>query len=141
MKQQNLFMCQQIAHEGEFIQGFCLNLGCQDLRSQFCLQCGIDPEKHTNCKKDLKGFGQIQGFITKFNQYILDLTNQLNKSYSSVKIKYEEFTKQLDNMKIQLVKISEGLSQQDYKQIQENLQMIKEWYQYSNNQNEIMKQN
>ncbi|CAD8117325.1 unnamed protein product [Paramecium primaurelia] len=77
MKQQNLLTCQDIAHEGEVIQGFCLNLECQDSRSQFCLQCGFDPKKHTNCKKDLKGFGQIQSFITKFNQYILDLTIQL----------------------------------------------------------------
>ncbi|CAD8159243.1 unnamed protein product [Paramecium pentaurelia] len=141
MKQQNLFTCQDIAHEGEVIQGFCLNLGCQDLRSQFCLQCGFDPKKHTNCKKDLKGFCQIQSFITKFNQYILDLNIQLNKSYSSIKTKYEEFTKYLDNMKIQLLKISEDLNQQDYKQIKDNLQMLKEWYQYSNNQEEIMKQN
>ncbi|CAD8055024.1 unnamed protein product [Paramecium primaurelia] len=141
MKQQNLFTCQDIAHEGEVIQGFCLNLGCQDSRSQFCLQCGFDPKKHTNCKKDLKGFGQIESFLTKFNQHILDLTIQLNKSYSSVKTKYEEFTKQLHNLKISLLNISEGLSQQDYKQIKDNLQIIKEWYQYSNNQEEIMKQN
>ncbi|CAD8194497.1 unnamed protein product [Paramecium pentaurelia] len=141
MKQQNLFTCQDIAHEGEVIQGFCLNLECQDSKSQFCLQCGLDPKKHTNCKKDLKGFGLIQSFITKFNQYILDLTIQLNQSYSSIKTKYEEFIKQLDNMKKQLLKISDDLNQQDYKQIKDNLQMIKEWYQYSNNQEEIMKQN
>ncbi|CAD8117855.1 unnamed protein product [Paramecium primaurelia] len=141
MKQQKLFTCQDIAHESEVIQGFCLNFGCQDAKSQFCLQCGFDPKKHTNCKKDLKVFGQIQSFITKFNQYLFELTTQLNKSYQSVKIKYEEFIKELEKMKIQLLKISEYLFQQDYKQIKDNLLIIKECYQFSNNQEEIIKQN
>ncbi|CAD8172213.1 unnamed protein product [Paramecium pentaurelia] len=44
-------------------------------------------------------------------------------------------------MKIQLIKISEGFSQYDYQQIKDNLQMIQEWYKYSNNQEEIMMQN
>ncbi|CAD8159271.1 unnamed protein product [Paramecium pentaurelia] len=141
MKQQSLFMCQDITHEGEVIQGFCLNLGCQDSRSQFCLQCGVDPMKHSICRKDLKGFGQIQNFITKFNQYIIDLINQFNKQYSLVKKKYEESTKQLENIKLSLQKISDSLNQQDYQQIKNSLQMIKECYQFSNNQEKIMKQN
>ncbi|CAD8208452.1 unnamed protein product [Paramecium pentaurelia] len=92
-------------HEGEDIQGCSLNLSCQDQRSQFCLKnATIDPMKHTNCKKDLKGFGQIQSFITKFNQYICELTNQLNESFGQVKTKYEESSKQLDNLKEQLFK-------------------------------------
>ncbi|CAD8211473.1 unnamed protein product [Paramecium pentaurelia] len=141
MKQQKLFTCQDIEHEGEDIQGFCLNLGCQDSRPQFCLQCGVDPMKHSNCKKDLKGFGFISSFITKFNQNILDLITQLDKSFSQVKQKYEEFQKQLEKMKLQLFKISQCLSQQDYNQMKENLQLIKEGYQYCNNQEEIRKQN
>ncbi|CAD8214635.1 unnamed protein product [Paramecium octaurelia] len=136
-----VFTCQDIEHEGETIQGFCLNARCKDSKPQFCLQCGYDPKKHPNCKKDLKGFDQIQSFITKFNQNILDLATQLNKSFAQVKIKYEEFSIQLENMKIQLVKISECFSQQDYSQMKANLQVIKEWYQYLNNQEEIMKQN
>ncbi|CAD8180814.1 unnamed protein product [Paramecium octaurelia] len=96
---------------------------------------------HSNCKKDLKGFGQIQSLIKKFHQNILDLATQLNKSFAQVKIKYEEFQKQLENMQTQLVKISECLSQQHYQQMKANLQVIKELYQYLNNQEEIMKQN
>ncbi|CAD8154830.1 unnamed protein product [Paramecium octaurelia] len=134
-----VFTCEDIAHEGETIQGFCLNLRCQDSRPQFCLQCRFDLKKHSNCQKDLKGFGQIQSFITKFNQNILDLATQLNKSFAKVKREYEEFSKQLENMKTQLIKISECLSQQDYLQMKANLQVIKEWYQYLNNQEEIMK--
>ncbi|CAD8091219.1 unnamed protein product [Paramecium primaurelia] len=141
MQQQKQFTCQDIEHEGEDIQGFCLNLGCQDSKPQFCLQCGVDPIKHSNCKKDLKGFGQISSFITKFNQNILDLTTQLDKSFTQVKQKYEEFSKQLEKMKLQLLKISQYLNQQDYNQLKENLQLIKEAYQYLNNQEEIKKQN
>ncbi|CAD8200448.1 unnamed protein product [Paramecium octaurelia] len=141
MKQQILFTCQDIEHEGEEIQGFCLNLRCQDSRSQFCLQCGVDPKKHSSCKKDLKGFAQIQNFVTKFNQTILELTTQLNLSFEKVKKKNEEFQKQLEKIKIQLVKISQCLSSQDYQQMKDNLSVIKELYQYLNNQNEIMKQN
>ncbi|CAD8177407.1 unnamed protein product [Paramecium octaurelia] len=120
-----LFTCQDIAHEREAIQGFCLNFGCQDSRPQFCLQCRIDPKKHSNCKKDLKGFDQIQSFITNFNQNILDLGTELNKSFTQVKVKYEEFSKQQENNQ----------------QMKANLQLIKEWYQYLNNQEQIMKQN
>ncbi|CAD8192537.1 unnamed protein product [Paramecium pentaurelia] len=141
MKQQKQFTCQDIEHEGEDIQGFCLNLGCQDSKPQFCLQCGVDPMKHSNCKKDLKGFGYISSFITKFNQNILDLTTQLDKSFVQVKQKYEEFSKQLEKIKLQLLKISQYLNQQDYNQMKENLQLIKEGYQYLNNQEEIKKQN
>ncbi|CAD8156941.1 unnamed protein product [Paramecium octaurelia] len=136
-----VFTCQNIAHEGEPIQGFCLNLGCQDSRPQFCLQCEFDSKKHSNCKKDLKRFGQIQSYITKFNQNILDLATQLNKSFAQVKIKYEEFSKYMENKKTQLIMLSECLSQQDYQQMKVNVSVIKEWYQYLNNQEEIMKQN
>ncbi|CAD8044984.1 unnamed protein product [Paramecium primaurelia] len=108
MIQKKFFMCQKMEHEGEDIKGCCLNLSCQDQRSQFCLKnATIDPVKHTNFKKDLKGFGQIQSFITKFNQYMCELTNQLNESFGQVKIKYEESSKQLDNLKEQLFKLSD----------------------------------
>ncbi|CAD8213857.1 unnamed protein product [Paramecium pentaurelia] len=73
------------------VQRFCLNLSCQDLRSQFCLQCTANPTKDNNCKKDLKGFGQIQSFGTKFNQHKCELTNEVNKYFGQVKIKYENF--------------------------------------------------
>ncbi|CAD8214317.1 unnamed protein product [Paramecium pentaurelia] len=109
---------------------------------QFCkFRINVKSIQQFFVPKTSHGRYQIQSFITKFNQYILDLTIQLNQSYSSIKKKYEEFIKQLDNMKKQLLKISDDLNQQDYKQIKDNLQMIKEWYQYSNNQEEIMKQN
>ncbi|CAD8204834.1 unnamed protein product [Paramecium pentaurelia] len=128
MSQQKLLMCQLIEHIGEDIQGFCFNLSCQYLRSQFCLQCGIDPMK--NLKKDLKGFGQVQSFVTKFNKSICELTNQLNESFGQIKIKYEESSKQLENMKKQLFKLSECKSQQDYQQMKDNLQLIKECMKY-----------
>ncbi|CAD8130063.1 unnamed protein product [Paramecium sonneborni] len=47
----------------------------------------------------------------------------------------------MEKMNIQLVKLSECLSKQDQQYIKQNLQMVKEWYQYFNNQEEIIKQN
>ncbi|CAD8155530.1 unnamed protein product [Paramecium pentaurelia] len=141
MKQQKLFICQHIEHEADDIQGFCLNFECQDSKPQFCLQCCVDPMKHINCKKDLKGFAYISSFIMKFNQNIIDLKTQLDKSFAQVKKKYEEFSKQLEKMKLNFFEISQCLSQQDYQQMKDNLQVIKEGYQYFKNQEEIMKQN
>ncbi|CAD8064950.1 unnamed protein product [Paramecium sonneborni] len=139
MNQQKQYTCQDISHENDDIQGHCLNFGCKDSKSQFCLQCAADPMKHTNCKKDLKGFGQIQNLITKSKENLNNLGDQLNKSFAQVKTKFEEYQKQIEKMNKQLIKISEYLSQQEYQQIKENLQSIKEWYQYLNNQDEITK--
>ncbi|CAD8130528.1 unnamed protein product [Paramecium sonneborni] len=166
MNFQKFFTCQDISHEKDNIQGFCLNFGCISSRSQFCLQCAADPMKHTNCRKDLKGFGQIQLLMIKFQEYLLNLTTQLNKSFEQCKTKYEEYSKQMEKMRInlnqkfaeikikneeytiqmekmntQLVKLSECLIQQDYQYIKQNLQSVKEWYQYFYNQEEIIKQN
>ncbi|CAD8185209.1 unnamed protein product [Paramecium octaurelia] len=141
MNQQKLFMCQDITHDEGDIQGFCLNLDCQNSKSQFCTQCAIDPKKHSNCKKDLKVFGQIQNLITQFKYNIFDLTDQLNNSFQNAKFKFEEYLKSLERMKTQLDKISKCFNQQDYQQMRESLSMIKELYQYFNNQEEIMIQN
>ncbi|CAD8142440.1 unnamed protein product [Paramecium octaurelia] len=66
--------------------------------------------------RSIKIVRKIQTFITKFSNNILELATDLIKSFAQAKIKYEQFSKQLKNMK------------------------IKQWYQYLNNQEEIMKQ-
>ncbi|CAD8063910.1 unnamed protein product [Paramecium sonneborni] len=141
MSKLKYFICLDIAHENNDIQGYCLNFECKDQKSQFCFQCFADPIKHANCKKDLKGFHSIQNLITKSKEYLNNLGDQLNKSFALVKTKFEEQFKQIEKMNKQLIKISEYLSLQEYQQMKENLQSIKEWYQYLNYQDEITQQN
>ncbi|CAD8100925.1 unnamed protein product [Paramecium sonneborni] len=43
--------------------------------------------------KDLKGFGQIQSFISKFTKNLLDFSNQLDKSIAQAKNNGEKFFK------------------------------------------------
>ncbi|CAD8129919.1 unnamed protein product [Paramecium sonneborni] len=55
--------------------------------------------KHASCKKNLKRFGQIIGFISKTKDNLLNLTNSLNGFYAQVKYKVKEKLKKILNDK------------------------------------------
>ncbi|CAD8129784.1 unnamed protein product [Paramecium sonneborni] len=78
--------------------------------------------------------GQMQRKFSQFNKLIEQFLCKVNA-------KYEEWSKYMENMNKQLVKLSECLTQQDYQYIKQNIQLVKEWYKYFNNQEENIKQN
>ncbi|CAD8081329.1 unnamed protein product [Paramecium sonneborni] len=141
MNQERLFICQQISHENQNILGFCLNLGCKESKSQFCLGCSQDPIIHSNCTKDLKGFESIDSLFTNCQQNLHQLNTQLDQSFSKAKTKYLEEKKKIEKLNAQLEKLLECLRQQDYEYLRLNLYLIKQWYQYLNNQEEIINEN
>ncbi|CAD8152377.1 unnamed protein product [Paramecium pentaurelia] len=140
MSQLKEFTCLKENHEGQSIEGFCLNFGCSE-PSQCCFKCFKDTNTHISCKNDLQQFDNITTIVDSFGQIIDKLQESLNKSHEIFQKKYLELNSYLGNQQKHIKMILDVLTQRDFKNIKNNINFMKEAYDYLNNKKDSSKQN
>ncbi|CAD8057251.1 unnamed protein product [Paramecium primaurelia] len=140
MSQLKEFTCLKENHEGQSIEGLCLNFNCSE-PSQCCFKCIKDTKTHISCKNDLLQFDNITTIVASFGQIVDKLHVSLNKSHEIFQKIYQELNSYLVNLQKIIKMISEVLTQRDFQNIKNNINFMKEAYDYLNNKKESSKQN
>ncbi|CAD8158518.1 unnamed protein product [Paramecium pentaurelia] len=90
-----MFFCQNLEHEGSSIVGFCLFADCQEPKSQFCVNCLINPQKHLNCRIDCKPFDKIDIILDLIIYKLDQFQEQADQNFEQFKCEYQKTIKNI----------------------------------------------
>ncbi|CAD8104649.1 unnamed protein product [Paramecium primaurelia] len=122
-----MFFCQNLEHEGSQIIGFCLYPDCQEPKSQFCVNCLINPQKHLNCRNDCKPFDKIDILLDLIIYKLDQMLEQADWKFQQFKLEYEKTIKIILKEQQKFQEIAKNLKVQKCKDFLDNIGKVKFW--------------
>ncbi|CAD8165534.1 unnamed protein product [Paramecium pentaurelia] len=127
LKKIQMFLCQNLEHEGSSIISFCLSAGCQEPKQQFSANCLINPQKHQNCRIDCKPFDKIKTLLDLILYKLDKMLEQTDQKFELLKLEYEKTIKIIQKEQQRFQEIVKNLKEQKYKEFLDNIGKIKNW--------------
>ncbi|CAD8213481.1 unnamed protein product [Paramecium pentaurelia] len=127
LKKIQVFLCQSLEHEGSSIICFCLSADCQEPKSQFCVNCLINPQKHLNYRIDCKPFDKIDTLLDLILYKLDKMLEQTDQKFEQLKLEYEKTIKIIQKEQEKFQEIVKNLKEQKFKEFLDNIGKIKNW--------------
>ncbi|CAD8116743.1 unnamed protein product [Paramecium primaurelia] len=122
-----MFFCQNLEHEGSSIVGFCLSADCQEPKSQFCVNCLINPQKHLNCRIDCKPFDKIDLILDLIIYKLDQFQEKADQNFEQFKCEYQNTIKIIQKEQQKFKEIAKNFKEQKFKEFLDNIDRVKNW--------------
>ncbi|CAD8086577.1 unnamed protein product [Paramecium sonneborni] len=118
------YLCTIANHSEEPIIAFCFNLECEKPR-KVCFQCF--QTNHAKHQGDCLRFNQVYSMIQNCIQLLVQMETSEQKKMENIIKLFKKNIKFITSEKDKLIELNSRIKQQDYQQIFEQLEQLKQW--------------